>query len=130
MKTYLDSVVIIYLVEQPPGFGTRASTAYAKVQPTEIISTDLSRMEVLILPRRLGNVALEADFERFLTAGTTRAAITSVTFDRALGLRAKYPFLKTPDSIHLSAAIDEQCDIFLTNDSKLARVTEIRVEVI
>lgn len=130
MTAYLDAVVVIYLVEQPTGFGPRASAALTKLGPQDIVATDLLRMERLILPRRTGNSTLEADFIRFLTTGTTWAALDTAVFDRALELRAKYPFLKTPDSLHLAVAINQRCDVFVTNEPKLARVTELRVELI
>lgn len=130
MKAYFDCMVIIYLIEQKVGFGPRASAAFAKIQPTEIVTTDLLRMECLILPRRTGNAALEADFIRFLTTGTSWVKIDTDIFDRALDLRAKYPFLKTPDAIHMTVAIREGCDVFVTNEAKLAKVSEIRVELI
>lgn len=130
MRAYLDAVVVIYLVEQPPGFGQRASAAVARLGPQEIITTDLLRMECSILPRRNGNASLEADFNRFLSTGTTWAPLDTSAFDRALELRAKYSFLKTPDSLHLAVAINQRCDVFVTNEPKLARVTELRVELI
>lgn len=39
-------------------------------------------------------------------------------------LRAKFPSLKSPDCIHLSTAITNQADIFLTNDYKLQKFAE------
>lgn len=47
-----------------------------------------------------------------------------------LHLRAKYTRLKTPDALHLAAAILSGSDVFLTNDPRLKVVTEIRVETI
>ncbi|MBL1131335.1 MAG: PIN domain-containing protein [Chloroflexi bacterium] len=49
--------------------------------------------------------------------------------DQATVLRAQYGF-KTPDSIHLAAAIVGQCDLFLTNDGRLSKCKEITVEVL
>jgi predicted nucleic acid-binding protein len=49
--------------------------------------------------------------------------------DLATSLRARYGF-KTPDCIHLAAAIVNQCDLFLTNDRRLCRCRDIAVEVV
>lgn len=49
--------------------------------------------------------------------------------DRATELRARYRF-KTPDAIHLEAAIIGGCDMFLSNDHRLSKCNEICVEVI
>jgi uncharacterized protein len=130
MKAYLDAVVVIYLVERRPAFGPRATAALNRVRPTQIVVTDLLQMECLVWPRRQADVKLEADFLAFLNTGTTWFAIESATFHRATDLRAKYPKLKTPDALHLAAAIESGCDVFVTNDAQLRTVTEIRVEVI
>lgn len=53
-----------------------------------------------------------------------------IAFDFCIDLRAKYIRLKTPDALHLAAAILSGCDVFLTNDQRLSVITEIRVETI
>ena len=37
---------------------------------------------------------------------------------------------KTPDSIHLAAAVEARCDVYLTNDNQLTQYTGITVEVV
>ena len=44
-------------------------------------------------------------------------------------IRAQYNF-KTPDSLHLAAAVISNCDVFLTNDHRLNRFTGISIETI
>ncbi len=44
-------------------------------------------------------------------------------------MRADLGF-KTPDALHLAAAIEGGCDRFLTNDARLSRCTDIAVEVL
>ncbi|MCI5218746.1 MAG: PIN domain-containing protein [Candidatus Electrothrix sp. LOE2] len=54
---------------------------------------------------------------------------SSEVFDKATELRAQYS-LKTPDAIHLAAALVSGCDVFLTNDLRLNRVSvKISIEV-
>ena len=55
--------------------------------------------------------------------------LTGAVCDRAAELRAKYRF-KTPDAIHLAAAIEHGCDRFLTNDVKLQSCSEIVVDLL
>lgn len=131
MKLYLDSVVAIYLVEQPTGFGPIAGRAIARLLPTALIGTDLVKMECLIHPRRLNDSIRESDFVRFFQQNYLPfQTIDAVQFERATDLRAKYARLKTPDALHLAAAIAAGCDAFVTNDIRLRIVTEIRIEVI
>ena len=44
--------------------------------------------------------------------------------DHAAEIRAKYGF-RTPDAIHLAAAVVSSCDVFLTNHHRLDRFTDI-----
>jgi uncharacterized protein len=131
MKLYLDSVVVIYLVERHPQFGRAAAVAVNRLTPTALVGTELTRMECLVLPRRLNDAARETDFTRFFTQKYLPfAAVDAGVFHTATDLRAKYSKLKTPDALHLSAAILNGCDCFVTNDTALSVVTEIRVEII
>ena len=55
--------------------------------------------------------------------------VSRQVIDRATQLRARY-YLRTPDAIHLAAAIVGGCDVFLTNDYRLTQCAEIPIEVI
>ena len=131
MNLYLDSVVVIYLVEQHPRFGPVAVAAVNRLGPTALVGTELTRMECLILPRRLQDVPRESDFDHFFSQKYQPFyPADPAVFHLATDLRAKYGKVKTPDALHLSAAILSGCDCFVTNDIALSVVTEIRVEII
>ena len=49
--------------------------------------------------------------------------------DRATDIRARYGF-RTPDAMHLAAAVVSGCDVFLTNDHRLDRFPDIAMDVI
>ena len=50
---------------------------------------------------------------------------------RLATLRAASNFkLKVPDCLHLAAAIDHGCGLFLTHDAQLTQCTDIAVEVL
>ena len=102
----------------------------ARWQPSEIVSTPLSRLECLVKPRRAADTPVIALFENHFSSNTIRAPLDWLTFDFCIDLRAKYTRLKTPDALHLAAAILTGCDVFLTNDKGLSVITEIRVETI
>ncbi len=38
--------------------------------------------------------------------------------------------IKTPDALHLAAAIENRCDVFLTNDHRLDGFADITVETL
>jgi predicted nucleic acid-binding protein len=68
MIIFLDTNVVIYLVENTPGFGPRATarfTAHEQAGDTFVVS-DLVRMEARVQPTRVGDAALLARFDRFV----------------------------------------------------------------
>jgi predicted nucleic acid-binding protein len=56
-------------------------------------------------------------------------AVTSAVWERAALIGATFN-LKPLDAVHLAAAIEHGCGLFLTNDTTLARCTDIAVEVL
>ena len=62
------------------------------------------------------------------SSGRNRCLITR-GIDRATEIWAQYGF-KTPDAIHLAAAVASGCNVFLTNDHRLDRFTDITIEVV
>ncbi len=54
---------------------------------------------------------------------------TGAIFRRAAEIRASHGF-KTPDALHLAAAVVGGCSAFLTNDAQLARFSGLTVEVV
>lgn len=130
MTVFLDAVVVIYIIENHPTFGPVATQAVSRLNPTQFVANELVRMETLIVPRRANNKQLEADFEAYIANQCRMVPFDRSIFDSATDLRAKYRFLKTPDSLHLATAIASRCDAFVTNDARLTAITEIRVVAI
>jgi predicted nucleic acid-binding protein len=63
------------------------------------------------------------------TAGMNIIPVSDDIAKTAARLRASYR-LKTPDSLHVATAIESGCEAFLTNDTDIARVTEIPVIIL
>ena len=130
MRFYLDSAPIIYLVEQNPVFGPKVAT-WQLTHPGDLVSSELGRMESLILPARNADAALIVDFEQFFAIQIAEmVALSRVVFDKAIEIRAAFPSIRTPDAIHLAAAVLSGCDVFLCNDAHLKQYPNIRVELI
>jgi len=129
MFYYLDSAPIIYLVEEVEPFYDRVIERIDK--PEILLATcTLSWLEVRVKPVRDKNHTRLQEFEEFFNDEITlEIGISREVIDKATELRAKYNF-KTPDAIHLAAAITSACDVFLTNDHRLDRCTEIKIEIL
>jgi uncharacterized protein len=129
MRYYLDAAPIIYLIEQSQPFATaiRRKLAALGVVP---LTSELARLECRVKPMRDGNQALLQDFDDYFANSIAEIfPLTRDIIDLATEIRAQYNF-KTPDSIHLAAAIISNCDVFMTNDQRLNRYTGIIIETI
>ncbi len=132
MLIYLDSCIVIYLIEQTPGFGPRAANriAAALAAGDKLLVSDLTRLECRAKPLAAGDAALLGDYDRFFTSVVEPAVLlTTAVCDRATLIRGQYRF-KTPDSLHLAAAVEAGCQVFLTNDTRLSRFPGLTVEVL
>ena len=129
MRVYLDSAPIIYLVEDFAPYASALESRLAAPGVVQICS-ELSRLECRIKPIRDGEGALLAAFDSYFADIISEVVpLSRQVIEHATVLRARHSF-RTPDAIHLAAAIVSACDLFLTNDFRLSRCTEIAVEAI
>jgi predicted nucleic acid-binding protein len=129
MRVYLDSSPIIYLVEQMAPFAAKVLTRIGT--PGIILaSSDLALLEALVKPVRNNDVALVQEFDKFFAVQiVARIPFTESLFRRAADIRARHNF-RTPDALHLAAAVEGACDLFLTNDAGLTSFTQVPVEIV
>jgi predicted nucleic acid-binding protein len=132
MLVYLDTAIVIYFVEQVPQFfplvQQRLNDLHnAGDQPA---LSDLTELECLVQPLRQNNAVVEADFETFFAlANIVHVPLTSAVYRRAARIRAVHRF-QLADSLHLAAAIEGGCGLFLTNDHRLRVFPDIPIEVL
>ena len=132
MLDYIDSAILIYYYDHDGPFRDRASDWVASLlrSGSRFAVSDLVRMECRVGPLRSGDRAKLTIFDGFFSSSGVRViSMDSEVYNLAAQIRAQYGF-KTPDSIHLAAAVESGCDRFLTNDSRLARFAGITVEIL
>ncbi len=132
MLIYLDTNIVIYLVEQPPGLGPRATarinTLYSAGDQAAV--SDLVRMECRVRPLALSDAVTLGEFDTFFASADVQVlALTAAVWDRAAEVRAQYRF-RALVAIHLAAAVEHGCDVFLTNDVRLSSFPDVSVEVL
>lgn len=94
------------------------------------VVSDLTRLECRVFPLRAGDQDLLDRYEAFFSLGDVgRAKIDDSVFDLATDLRARH-HLKTPDALHLAAAINSQCTEIWTNDRRLEQAAAGRIKVV
>jgi uncharacterized protein len=129
---YLDSNIVIYLIEQSPPFGARATACIAALTAAgdAIVVSDLTRMECRSNPVAAADQVTLDLYDVFFGQAVARLMpLSRAVVDRATEIRGRYRF-KTPDSLHLAAAVEAGCQNFLTNDLRLSRFTDLVVELL
>lgn len=116
---YLDSCLLVYLVEEHPERADPVRQAIAADADQPFAISPLVRMECLVRPLRDGDLALAkrfgTAFERFVSL-----PLDDEAFGLATALRARFS-LKTPDALHLACAQRHGCTALWTNDARLSR---------
>lgn len=130
MLIYLDTVIVIYAIEGAPIFQSRAVARLALANATgdHLVTSHLTRLECLVQPIRRNDINLLTEYSKFL-GKTFVLPLPPLVYDRAAQIRAlnNYPIA---DALHLATAIAGNCDLFLTNDARLAGFSDIAVEIL
>ena len=130
MLYYLDTMIVIYAVEGNAVDQQRARNHLVALSNADhqFAVSDLTYTECLVHPLKPGFGQLLSDFFRFFHGPNLRTlTVSSAAYARAGSIRAHYNY-GLADSVHLAAAIESGCDVFLTNDNQLSSFPDITVE--
>ena len=129
---FLDANPVIYLIEQPANLGPRVKARVSDLLASgeRLAVSDLVRMECQVGPLKAGDAVLLATYSTFFRSPDLDVLrVSPAVCDRAARIRAQYGF-KPLDSLHLAAAVEHGCTLFLTNDAQLRRFPDILVDVL
>lgn len=116
---YLDSCVLIYALERDDEIGQQVRARLESA--TEVLAiSPLVQFECLVGVLRAEYAVLYQSYQQAF-ARLRRITLSDDTFVSAAQLRAKHG-LKTPDAIHLAAAVGSGCSALWTNDDRLQQV--------
>lgn len=118
IRIYLDACMLIELIE---GEADRQLRLKAAIRGKHIIASELLRLESQIKAIRENQQEYLARYESFFIH-CQFAPLDRPLFDYATMLRVQYR-LKTPDALHLAAAVQSGCDEFWTNDNRVASIS-------
>lgn len=116
---YLDTCLVIYLVEHHPDYFPKLKSQLAN--QTAIAISPLVEMEALIHPFRRKDSNLVKAYQTFFSC-CTLLDMPAEVYRKAASLRAEHP-LKTPDALHLATAVWHGCHSLWTNDNRLASIS-------
>ena len=141
MLYYLDTVIVIYAVEGNPADKKRAKDHLDALEKAghRFAISELTRTECLVPVFGPGGGQRMSDFFRFFHEPNLRTlSLTAAMHVRASGIRGGHTYPAIPpaqpkryglaDALHLAAAIEFGCEVFLTNDHQLANFPDITVE--
>jgi predicted nucleic acid-binding protein len=131
---FIDTAPIIYYIEGHQRYGpivrevvrsfhTGALYAYSSV---------LTLTEVLPKPIEADDENMARKFAEFLEYGKNFSLVEISTdiAKRAGRLRGKYLRLRTVDAVQVSTALDVGADLFVTHDTNLRQVKEIKAVIL
>ena len=126
----LDTSIFIYLIEEAPEWLPLVRSIFASATNGErvLVTSELTLLEVLVVPYRTGDLSLAERYEALLTRsrGLTMVNIERNQLRAAAQLRARYK-IKTPDALQVAAALTARCSTFLTNDRRLPQIGGLRI---
>lgn len=143
MLYYLDTMIVIYAVEGDPLNQQRTLNHLALLEQAghRFAISELTRTECLVPVLGPGGEQRMSDFFRFFHGPNLRTLVLSASIHmRAAAIRCGLTYPAVPpvppvriglaDALHLGAAIESGCDVFLTNDQQLANFPDIQIEVL
>jgi predicted nucleic acid-binding protein len=126
----LDTAVFIYFIEEHPRHLRTVEGIFGAIDAGELeaVTSALTLLEVLVLPYRVGDLALAERYETLLrrSRGLRMVELDAMVLRGAAQLRARLR-IKTPDAIQLAAALSTRCTTLVTGDRRLPHLPGLRV---
>ncbi|MEP6776762.1 MAG: type II toxin-antitoxin system VapC family toxin [Chloroflexota bacterium] len=124
----IDTAPVIYFIEAHARFERVVAPIFKLIADGRLIgiTSTITLTEVLVQPFMSANVRLQQEYRDILlySPNFEVVPIDLNVAERAAELRARYG-LRAPDALQIAAALSSGCEAFVTNDSKLQRVSEL-----
>ena len=118
---YLDSCLVIYLIERHPTLGEVVAAAMADAGEVRFGISPLVKCECLVGVLKRGDAVLERSYTDLFGRLAT-LDMPEPVYLQAAALRAQFG-LRTPDALHLACAQHHSCNALWTNDDRLAQAS-------
>lgn len=129
-RVLLDTSVWIYHFEAHPRFGALAGQILGDLEAGRFtaIASELTLLELTVLPLRLGRQDIADEYELLLThfPHLELVPVSREILLEAAALRAAHG-LRTPDALHVATAVRSGASAIVTNDASWSRVQAIPV---
>jgi len=132
-KVGLDTAPFIYFIEENQTYLPVIRPFFEALDRGSFsgITSAVTLLEVLVQPLRLNDEDTAQRYREILLSARNlkTMALSPKIAEKAAKLRATY-YLRTPDAIQVSTAICGGASFFLTNDARLAPLSELQVLVL
>jgi len=129
----LDTAPIISFIERNPLYVDMMRSFFQAVQKNEcaVVTSTITLLETLVVPLRHGNINLARQYRDILfkTKGHITISLFPSIAEEAARLRASHN-ISTPDSIQMATAIFGGASFFLTNDTRLPSLPNLKTLVL
>lgn len=129
----LDTSVLIYYLEGIEPYNLLATEIFEDVVDENIrgFLSVISITEFVAKPLVTEHAIDVGDFKQFLESLPIQVLeINYETAERAGKLRSQYPSVPIPDALIVATALENDCDVFVTNDKRLKKLEVYGVTVI
>ncbi len=128
-RVYVDSNILIYLFEGFPEYHHLIQELAVCIDNGEtlLFTGEITIAELMVMPFKKNDSSLIKQYTKALNDSDfiNLIATTQKVYLKTAFLRATFPKMKTPDSIHVASAIEGKVDVFITNDIAIKIPDEI-----
>lgn len=126
----VDTMLFIYHFENHEQLGPPAGQILhaAEEGKCHLVTSMLTLLEILVIPKRLGLTALCQKYRELLDSfpNLSLQTIDREILEIALDIRAAYT-IRTPDAIQLATALRARADSFISQDGRIKKIDAIRI---
>ena len=129
----LDTSILIYYLEGIEPYNLLATEIFQDIVDENITGflSVISITEFVAKPLVTGKVIDIEGFKQFLASLPIQVLeVNSEIAERAGQLRSQYPSVSTPDALIVATALENDCDVFVTNDKRLKKLEVYGLTVI
>jgi predicted nucleic acid-binding protein len=130
----LDTTPLIYYTEANPTYIEVVDPFFKAVERGEfiVVTSIVTLLEVLVRPFRDGDLELAQEYRDFLfdSDNVSIRFLSQKIVEEAARLRAFHNNIRTPDAIQMATAIDANASFFLTNDTRLPSLPNLKTLVL
>jgi predicted nucleic acid-binding protein len=128
-----DTMPLIYYIEENSNYSNVVDPFFEAIERSEfrVVTSIVTLLKVLVHPIRNGDAILAQEYRDLLfnTEDLSTMEVDQGIAEEAARLRASYN-IRTPDSIQMATAISVGASFFLTNDTRLPSLPNLKTLVL